>query len=103
MAASLLRTFSLPPWQVFDVAVHSARELGLDISIIDRSSRHLFLCAPLRRKRAQLALSVTDTGLGTAALHVSWNGKTRAAGRCASRLCRQMEHTFGSIPLDAAT
>ncbi len=98
MAASLLRTFPRPPWEVFDVAVHSAQELGLDISIVDRNSRHLFFRAPLRRKRPQLALSVTDTGLGSAALHVSWNGgKARAAGRCASRLCRQVETTFRSI------
>jgi hypothetical protein len=96
MATSLLRTFPLPPLQVFDVAVYSAQQLGLDISIIDRNSRHLFLRAPLRRKRPQLALSVTDTGYGTAALHVSWNGSARAAGKCASRLCRHMEHTFGT-------
>ena len=98
MASSLMRTYTRSPLQVFDVAVHSAQEIGLDISLVDRNSRHLFCRAPLKRKRPQLALSVTDTGLGTAALYVSWNGHgSRAAGKCATRLCREMERVLASI------
>jgi len=60
--------------QVFEAAVAAASELGLGINQVDRAGLHLYLTHPgrLGRRDWPLELAVTDSGLGTTVLRLSW-------------------------------
>jgi hypothetical protein len=103
MAHWRIHTLAYPVPQVFDAAVLAASDLGLGISQVDRPGLHLYLNQPgrLGGRDWPFDLTVTDSGLGTAVLRVSWEG-TRATpwpfdvrGRSAGRLCSHIRALLG--------
>ena len=100
------RIQSLPysPPQVLEASLTAASALGLGISQIDRAGGHLYLTRPgwLGRRDRPLDLAVTDSGLGTTLLRVSWEPVPASAwpvapwGRCAGRLCARTRQILGA-------
>ena len=82
--------------QVFDAVMAAAVGLGFGITQEDRAGGHLYLDRARRLGGApqRLAVSVTDSGLGTTVVHISWDPRRRmlwplpTEGRRAARLCR---------------
>ena len=94
-----IHTLAYPVPQVFDAAVDAASHLGFGISQVDRASLHLYLTHPGRfgGRGWPLELAVTDSGLGTTIVRLSWEQTKDVAswpgnqGRRAGRLCNHMQ------------
>jgi len=89
-----IEAFAQPVPQVFEAAAVAAAELGLGTSQIDRQGCHLYLSMGRRfgQRGWPLDLAVTDSGLGTTLVRVSWEqargrrGLTGSPARTVGRL-----------------
>lgn len=82
----------------------AAVDLGFGVAQMDREGGQLYLN---RRRRLsstprRFAVSVTDSGLGTTVVHISWYPPPRAPwplrsdGRRAARLCRLTDRALAA-------
>ena len=93
-----IQTLAYPVPQVFEAAVAAASDLGFGISQVDRPSLHLYLTHPgsVGHRAWPLDVAVTDSGLGTTVVRVSWEEMKGATswvggrGRRAGRLCSHL-------------
>jgi hypothetical protein len=102
MAYSRTRTLAWPPPQVFEAALAVASPLGFAVSQADRGGGHLYLDQPRRLGRfpRRYAVSVTDSGLGTTVVNITWQPASPfpwpSGGGGAARLHRGIHRTLGS-------
>jgi hypothetical protein len=98
------RTLNWPPARVFGAALLAAPQAGFSVSQADRESGHLYLARArsLGRFPRRYAVSVTDSGLGSTVLHITWQPTSRLpwalsqGGRRATRLCRCIGQTLAA-------
>jgi hypothetical protein len=106
MGFSCTRVFTSPPPQVFQAAAISAPQAGFSISYTDRRSGHLYLNQPrpLHRFPRRYSVSITDSGLGSTVVHITWQPTSRLpwpldqGGRAAGCLCRHIRQTLPTRP-----
>jgi hypothetical protein len=104
MAQCLTHSFAWPPPQVFEAALLVAPHVGLGVSQSDPTGGHLYLDKPrlLKQYPRRFDLSVTDSGLGTTVVSMSWDPKRQlpwpfgSEGRTAARLCRRIGQTLST-------
>jgi len=100
MAYSRTRSLAWSPPQVFETALVLAPRLGFAISQADREGGHLYLNRPRRLHRfpRRYSMSVTDSGLGTTVVNITWepNGRLPAGAHGAARLHRRIHQALGS-------
>lgn len=102
MAHCRIGTLARSPAQVFDAALEAAAQLGFEVSMADRAAGHLYLSQPRLRGQypRRFDVSVSDSGLGTTVVIVSWDLRhplpwpLASEGRSAARLCRRIEQTL---------
>ncbi len=99
MAHCRIGTLARSPAQVFDAALEAAAQLGFEVSMAEPTAGHLHLNQPrlLGQYPRRFDLSVSDSGLGTTVVMVSWDPRhplpwpLASEGRSAARLCRRIE------------
>jgi hypothetical protein len=103
MDRSQTRSLAWSVPQVFDAALTAASQLGYAVSQADSATGHLYLSQSRRlgRPPRPFAVSVTDSGLGSTVVLISWRPSNRvpwplrSEGRTATRLCRRVEANLG--------
>ena len=75
MAHWRIQTLPYPPLHVLEAAVAAASDLGFGIKQVDQAGGHLHLTClrPWGAPEWPLELAVTDSGLGTTLVRVSWD------------------------------
>lgn len=103
MAGSRTHTLSWSAPHVFEAALMTASQLGFAVSQADSAGGRLYLNQPRRlgRPPRPFSVSITDSGLGSTVILVSWRPNhrvpwpLRSEGRSAARLCRRLQDDLG--------
>jgi len=110
MAQCLIHSFAWPAPQVFEAALLVAPHAGYGVSQADRAGGHLYLDRArfLAQYPRRFDLSVTDSGLGTTVVSISWNPRRQlpwpfgSENITANRLCRRIGQTLSTGQFPAA-
>lgn len=98
MAGCRTHTFAREAPEVFDAVLAAADQMGLGVAQADPAGGQLYLKQARRLGGGprRFEVSVTDSGLGTTVVHVSWpSGRPLGAdGSRAARLCRLTERVL---------
>lgn len=96
MTAPRIATYNAHPDTVFEALLDAAENLGFRVQVIDVKSHQ----ATIRReaKAYHLSASVTDNGLGSATLHVSWSPPgSSGAAKCGKRIVKDTTAYLASL------